>query len=212
MDKNSFGVRYPRSGSDADSPMTPGELVEVTADALRLPKVTVGAYYRLLREAGLITKGGRGRSAAELTPSDVATLLIAIMASETAVGSPERTRRFGDFQLLSQNTGQSACLQAAAKDSFIDAFISLIIHTHKNGNDSQKIDLTISPSEEFATILSTNGYLLFCDRSIEKIDYIDRLFDGQIIYKRMGLRVLKSITESVIAKISADLNLGNLPN
>jgi len=51
--------------------------------ALRMPEVTVGSYYRKLREAELLSKSGRGRSAAETTPLDAARLLIGILSSST---------------------------------------------------------------------------------------------------------------------------------
>src|SRR5690606_29464750 len=57
---------------------TPGELIKAVADVLHVPEVTISSYYRSLREAGLVTKGGRGRSAAKMTAADAAHLLIAV--------------------------------------------------------------------------------------------------------------------------------------
>lgn len=56
---------------------TPGELIKVVSDALGIPEATVTTYYRSLRETGWVTKGGRGASAAKMTPRDAAYLLIA---------------------------------------------------------------------------------------------------------------------------------------
>lgn len=60
---------------------TSGQLVEAMAGALNIPVATVALYDRALSEAGIRTKGGRGRSAAKMTSRDAASLLIAIMAS-----------------------------------------------------------------------------------------------------------------------------------
>jgi hypothetical protein len=60
---------------------TPGELVKTTATALGIPEGTVFQFDRQLSEAGLRSKGGRGRSAAKVTPEDAANLLIAIVGS-----------------------------------------------------------------------------------------------------------------------------------
>jgi hypothetical protein len=63
---------------------TPGQLVEAMAASLGIPVATVIQYDRQLAESGLRTKGGRGLSAAAVTPRDAANLLIAIAASPLA--------------------------------------------------------------------------------------------------------------------------------
>ncbi len=63
---------------------TPGQLVEAMAVSLGIPVATVIQYDRQLAESGLRTKGGRGPSAAAVTPRDAANLLIAIAASPLA--------------------------------------------------------------------------------------------------------------------------------
>jgi hypothetical protein len=60
---------------------TPGELVQVMADALGISEATAAQFDRQLAEAGLRSKSGRGRSAAQVTPRDAVNLLIAICAS-----------------------------------------------------------------------------------------------------------------------------------
>lgn len=77
---------------------TPGEMIQVAARALLLPEVTVGSYYRAIREEGLVKTGGRGRSAAQVSALDVARLLIAILASELVRDAPEAVGVFGDLR------------------------------------------------------------------------------------------------------------------
>lgn len=60
---------------------TPGQLVECVATALNVPQATVVLYDRVLAENGLRSKGGRGKSAAQVTSEDAANLLIAIAGS-----------------------------------------------------------------------------------------------------------------------------------
>jgi hypothetical protein len=60
---------------------SPGELVNVIADALGLAAATVTQYDRVLAEHGLRSKSGRGTSAAKITAIDAANLLIAILGS-----------------------------------------------------------------------------------------------------------------------------------
>jgi hypothetical protein len=57
---------------------TPGDLVHGVADALGVPEATVVQLDRILADAGLRTKGGRGLSAAQVTSGDATNLLIAI--------------------------------------------------------------------------------------------------------------------------------------
>lgn len=60
---------------------TSGQLVKAVADSLNIPAATVALYDRILSEAGIRTKGGRGRSAAQMTTRDAANLLIAVISS-----------------------------------------------------------------------------------------------------------------------------------
>jgi hypothetical protein len=78
---------------------TPGELVRTVASALDISEVTAGIYYRNLREAGLVTKGGRGRSAPSLTYLDASRLVIALMVADSAIHAARETRRYGRLPL-----------------------------------------------------------------------------------------------------------------
>lgn len=60
---------------------TPGQLVQVMAGVLGIPKPTVIQYDRVLAEQGLRSKAGRGTSAAKVTSRDAANLLTALAAS-----------------------------------------------------------------------------------------------------------------------------------
>lgn len=76
--------------------MTPGQLVRAMSIALDVPEETVVQHDRNLVVAGLRTKGGRGRSAAEVTPVDAARLLVATLASirtKDSTGAVEQFER-----------------------------------------------------------------------------------------------------------------------
>jgi hypothetical protein len=78
---------------------TPGQLVECVAAALNVPKATVVLYDRVLAEAGLRSKGGRGKSAAKVNAVDAANLLIAIAGSPASIGSAaEAVKQFSDLR------------------------------------------------------------------------------------------------------------------
>lgn len=56
-----------------------GDLICAVSDLVGLTDQAVAWQYRLLREAGMVSKAGRGRSAARMTPGDAAALLIAVL-------------------------------------------------------------------------------------------------------------------------------------
>lgn len=55
---------------------TPGQLTACVAACLGLPETRVRTYYKYLREAGLVSKGGRGLNGPRMTYQDAARLLI----------------------------------------------------------------------------------------------------------------------------------------
>src|SRR4051812_27759836 len=58
----------------------PGELVRTLADVLGIGASTVAQQDRLLAQANIRRKSGRGRSAALMTAKDAASLLVAVVA------------------------------------------------------------------------------------------------------------------------------------
>jgi hypothetical protein len=62
-------------------------LIPAVASSLGLPEKTVAIYARHLREARLISTGGRGPGGAEMTPQDCANLLMAIVGGNLAKDS-----------------------------------------------------------------------------------------------------------------------------
>ena len=69
--------------------MSPGVFVKRLAKILGLPSKSVVVIDRALLEAGLRSRGGRGRSAPKLTVADTATLLLAVMATPVLVRADE---------------------------------------------------------------------------------------------------------------------------
>lgn len=73
---------------------SPGALIASVARSFGLPENVVAYPYRVLRENGLVSKGGRGRSAAKVAPSDAASLLIAVASNLPATGTLETWREY----------------------------------------------------------------------------------------------------------------------
>jgi hypothetical protein len=77
------------------------DLVIDLAAVLRMEATTINTYARHLREAGLLSQGGRGVNAAQVTPLDAARLLIAMMVDGHAKDAPQTVRDFGGALLFS---------------------------------------------------------------------------------------------------------------
>ncbi len=69
--------------------MTPGAFVEILSEVLGLPRKSVAVIDRVLAVAGLRSLGGRGPSAAQVTPRDAARLLVATMATPVLTRADE---------------------------------------------------------------------------------------------------------------------------
>lgn len=76
---------------------TPGRVIHHVSTALGIPEPTVGVYQRHLREAGLVSRVGRGRYAGHSTPLDIGRLILSLLATETAVKAPDAVGDFGSL-------------------------------------------------------------------------------------------------------------------
>jgi hypothetical protein len=91
--------------------VTPGQLVNAVAIALDVPEETVVQHDRNLVVAGLRTKGGRGHSAATVTPLDAARLIIAVIGSFRVRDSVSTVKEFESALFVPPHT--LAAVQAA---------------------------------------------------------------------------------------------------
>jgi hypothetical protein len=67
---------------------TSGEIAEILSEELGMTMGAVQYYAQTMRNAGLLSKGGRGPAAAHLTVVDVSNWLLALCVSETAATAP----------------------------------------------------------------------------------------------------------------------------
>ncbi|MFG1202223.1 hypothetical protein V5F29_07485 [Xanthobacter aminoxidans] len=132
---------------------SPGDLVAAVAAVLGYPLVTISTYYRYLREAGLVTKGGRGPSAAQMSPRDAALLLLAVAASDEAKTAAERTLAMGLIPLVdrSRGRGQETSLLSVFDDlppshTFADA-LTMLLDCAGQGSLQSAINAALSSTE-----------------------------------------------------------------
>ena len=77
------------------------DLIPTLAQVLPMPEQTVSVIARALRKERLISTGGRGPGAADMTPEDCCRLLLAIMAADQVKDAVEASERlYPAFQLV----------------------------------------------------------------------------------------------------------------
>ena len=77
---------------------TPGQLISRLSEVLNIPERTVTVYDRVLREAGLLSKAGRGRGSVHRSPLDTARLIIALLCTSAPARAAEAVLDFGALE------------------------------------------------------------------------------------------------------------------
>ena len=77
------------------------QLVPTVANVLGVPEKTVNVFSRNLREAGLISSGGRGPGGAHMTPFDAANLIIAVAGSNLVKDAVETVKHYAELPAIS---------------------------------------------------------------------------------------------------------------
>lgn len=146
---------------------TAGEMTNIVAEALALPEATVVSYQTMLRKSGLITIGGRGRSAPQMTPLDVSRLVIAILGAEALAEATAVVELFGallcqDVQIQSEVPAYNG---RVSNYNLEDAF-AMLLKCHLAAQENREADckwfgldvrehshmFSLFPHELFATI------------------------------------------------------------
>jgi hypothetical protein len=103
------------------------ELGECVAKVLGLRPTTAASHVRNLREAGLLTKTGRGITGAHMSPRDAAHLLIAATASQDVQDSVETVHRYGKLSHVGNVWPDFPALAALGEQhTFPDALAALL--------------------------------------------------------------------------------------
>jgi hypothetical protein len=106
------------------------QLSECAAKQLGLPEATVALHMRNIREAGLITQGGRGRSSARMTATDAAQLLIASVGSLNPKDSVEVVGKYAGIKKTRRSNWKIGLVpkldQLSKQHTFAEALTALI--------------------------------------------------------------------------------------
>jgi hypothetical protein len=147
---------------------TPAQLVHAVSDATGVPLSTIVDIDRKLVKGKLRTKGGRGFSAAQMTPLDAARLLTAVLGSPQANASVEAVERYANTRVDKARSSEKLfgavelddLAALPARHSFVDALAGLI----KSASSGSLAKLMYKSSvrwaphiEVFAFTLATRG-------------------------------------------------------
>jgi hypothetical protein len=77
---------------------SPGELIGIVADATGVDYARVFSVHRYLREAGQVTQGGRGSSAARMTFRDAANILIVLSTNTNVKDAAKVLATYGSLE------------------------------------------------------------------------------------------------------------------
>lgn len=109
------------------------DLIEVFSKTLSVPTTTVEAYVKVIRKEGMLTTGGRGRGAPDITSDDCAKILVAMMAGSPtyAIG---KLQEFGKLRCFSGEPGDASrpifdALKLQPGHSFLEGVAALISHS-----------------------------------------------------------------------------------
>jgi hypothetical protein len=206
------------------------ELNAATAEALTpLPLPTVAMFSRVLREAGLISKKGRGRGAAHATPLDGARLLIALLATTSPSQAADCVTDFGALvQKESYNAhvvaGSAFTLSAAyglpSRHTFEEALAAVIAGFAEDrfaactkALNYTRIEIRVWDTGTAAIQLNGNTYnyqfAAFVDCPSNDPDALDKAVTdfGPIASKyERGIKSLRSVETDVLRKIAAVIN------
>ncbi|PQO22004.1 hypothetical protein C2I36_15365 [Rhodobacteraceae bacterium WD3A24] len=118
------------------------ELIPTLARVLPMPEKTVAMYARHLREAHLVSTGGRGPGAAQMTATDCARLLIAIMAADQVKDAVSAVETFWPLELEEINTRHS--LPEAMKEDWATLPDTILDTMMPDGAEEQSFGETVA--------------------------------------------------------------------
>lgn len=121
--------------------VTSGRMIEIVADALILPTATVTSYHRQLQQERLVTIGGRGRSAAQTTPADVAKLLITMMGSEKLEEARDICELISTTVSLIGTKPDSKEIRLRTTITLVEAIVILLVQLKPRANRKKQLPL-----------------------------------------------------------------------
>ena len=183
--------------------MTPGQLVKAVSLALNVPEETVVQHDRNLVLAGLRTKGGRGRSAPEVTPLDAARLFVATLASI-------RIRSSDEVVLVFEKTEFSAPMSDAdfvaqyPQAGPLPKFFEEVVHSTEKFSDPAIVGL--GPQHNFveaiaSLIAEASGPINDSEQYLERFAPIGSHASGRGQGRALAIGVLREVARATACRL-----------
>jgi hypothetical protein len=118
------------------------DLIPTLAQVLPMPEPTVAMYARYLREAKLISSGGRGPGAAQMTATDCARLLIAIMAADQVKEAASAVEAY--WPLVMEEIDTKLGLPVDKREGWADLPEAILDILMPDGNEEQSFGETVA--------------------------------------------------------------------
>lgn len=189
-------VPYVRYTKDMKS----AAFIQTVAQAYRINEKSLVHFARLLKEAGLLSTGGRGRSAPDMTPLDAARTTIALLATDKPTQAVEAVEKFGNLtHNFTYNTGE---VPDFAKDekfatSFEDALTEIFSKDGPKWGLCREIE--IAWEDERAIMEFHNGRVVF-DGTAEDVR---RIGESQ---SDSGIRTSRKLALAEMMNVALPLN------
>jgi len=157
---------------------------------------TVRQYCRFLKESGWISSGGRGPSAANMTPLDAARITISVLATEKPANAVARLERFrklpyrGDF-----SEGVIPPELEVDETSTLEQVIEQVFSPTLEQNTlivDKWLSLEICESGRRANLSFWGGDIIFLNRELTADDQLikDEIYHGRQISRKLMFRDL----------------------
>ncbi|MGN6365898.1 hypothetical protein [Asticcacaulis taihuensis] len=185
---------------------TSGDLIRIFADVLHIPSEKVAAYYRTLREADLVTRGGRGRSAPKSSVLDASRLLASLLWAENAAYADDAVIQLTDLPPLidfetqtEPGVGQHPYdMSAFGELNFIAAVEHLFTSFDKVSRRLDRLDygkedrlrISVFPTDPAAEIRAGSTVVRYADQNL--LSRVDK----------PGITVRREVGEGAIALIA----------
>ena len=144
--------------------MKPGPFTTVFALLARVDEKTLAVHVRALRDAGVLDKGGRGRSGIEVDHVYLAKLLISRMATDKPARAVEAYQRFESMQLSNPRGHEMVKSVLPDPDHTLLDFMTAICDPANQLPATFDFEVCFEGSS-MATVRGRNTTLMYVDRN-----------------------------------------------
>ena len=157
------------------------DLIPTLAQVLPMPEQTVAMYARHLREAKLISSGGRGPGAAQMTATDCARLLIAIMAADQVKNAAGAVEAYWPLEMEDIQTKLG--LPADQREDWNDLPEAILDIMMPDGNEEQSFGEAVASLIEGVRLGTLTHAMAEMREPFLRVEIERRFLSGKITFQ-----------------------------